>query len=79
MAGDPGDAPEVGEGGIRSVLTMGSLVDPSGNEVISFSFVSAHVLHLLRLSVSLALCFLLLLVVIWLLSRYSKVRHCSFP
>jgi len=34
MAGDPGDAPEVGEGGIRSVLTMGSLVDPSGNEVI---------------------------------------------
>ena len=72
------DSETVGEGGIRSVLTMGSLVAPSGNEVKSRS-VSAHVLHLLRLSVSLALCFLLLLVVIWLLSGYSKVRHCSFP
>lgn len=33
MAGDPGDAPEVGGGSIRSVLTTASLVAPSGDEV----------------------------------------------
>lgn len=45
MAGDPGDAPEVGGGGIRSVLTTASLVAPSGDEVRTKSLPASARLH----------------------------------
>lgn len=45
MAGDPGDAPEVGGGSIRSVLTTASLVAPSGDEVKTNSLPASARLH----------------------------------
>jgi hypothetical protein len=60
------EAPE-GGGGIRNVLTMGSLVSPSGNEVLFLSVSFACVLPLLQLSISVYPLFLLrfLLADIW--------------
>ena len=72
MAGVPeaDEAAEGGGGGIRSVLTMGSLVSPSGNEVLHLvasqnnyfetnlfsQFVFSSSASVLSLSLSLSLC-----------------------
>lgn len=77
VAGVDEAAPPEGGGGIRSVLTMGSLVSPSGNEVLSQFISSCSCVLVLAASVlSLAPASVFLVTdEIW---PSSKVQHSCF-